>query len=229
MNIERFKNAPYDVIFEEWKTTHPDDPSSIELFKEAYEIFQYKLPNIGVKNDTQHFAANTLYWTNCPTIDNPYQTIWAYRSTAFFLFTGYPPSCINKTGNYFGVVRPVSIASNTVYFTTDVQKFRGVNLMMYGPFDSGDAAVIVIENAEFLIRIGLTLYTPLGLSRLSAITSDISEIKSNLATQSSIMASLKTNIASLEAQLGTITNSLNILGACITVLAVTFVIVIIRE
>lgn len=68
----RWTNPEFDAIVDEMATISPEDPALIGLYHDAMDIFLAELPAIPIVQWFHRIAHNETYWTNWPSVDNPY-------------------------------------------------------------------------------------------------------------------------------------------------------------
>ncbi len=68
----RWENAEFDAIVDQMAATSPNDPALTELYREAMTLYFDELPSIPIVQWFHRIAHNETYWTNWPTVDNPY-------------------------------------------------------------------------------------------------------------------------------------------------------------
>jgi peptide/nickel transport system substrate-binding protein len=71
-NFWRWSNPEFDAIVDEMATVSPEDPALIDLYHDAMDIFLAELPAIPIVQWFHRIAHNETYWTNWPSVDNPY-------------------------------------------------------------------------------------------------------------------------------------------------------------
>ncbi|MEZ4861668.1 MAG: ABC transporter substrate-binding protein [Caldilineaceae bacterium] len=68
----RWQNSDFDALVEQIAPLKPDDPKTMELFKQAMEIWVSQMPDIYVGQLIIRYPMDTEYWTGWPTQDNVY-------------------------------------------------------------------------------------------------------------------------------------------------------------
>jgi peptide/nickel transport system substrate-binding protein len=68
----RFQNAEYDSILKEMATKSKDDPTYMDLYLSALEIYLDNLIDAPIQQFMHYIPMNTTYWTGWPTQDDPY-------------------------------------------------------------------------------------------------------------------------------------------------------------
>jgi len=202
----RYINPEYDKIVEELRSTSPADrEKTISLVRQAMEIFYRDLPVIPVVQAPALVPFSTYYWTGWPTKENNWMTPtpwWAHFSR---VVTGYLSP---KTGEWVGGIRPTKIDYTTVYFTKDTPKFRGIDLVWYGPFKAGDAARIPADDAEFWIKKGYASYTP--PTPTISLAPEIQLLVNQVAESSRKIDELRSSIDNLVSQLSSLTTLIQV-------------------
>ena len=208
----RFVNATYDKLLDLMEQLPETDPRYKEAFIKAMEIWLDNLPEIPIANSRKMVPHDTYYWVNWPTAKNPWwspQTWHAYLP----LYLGLKPRRIDYT---------------VVYFTKDVHRFRGIDLVWYGPYKAGDAARIPVDDAEFWIRKGCASYTP----PTGKPTIPIESLTKALESLEADVNDVKSSIAELRGQLSgltTITTIAIIEGIVVIILAIALIIAMRRR
>jgi peptide/nickel transport system substrate-binding protein len=202
----RYINPEYDKIVEELRNTSPADrEKAISLVRQAMEIFYRDLPVIPVVQAPALVPFSTYYWTGWPTKENNWMTPtpwWAHFSR---VVTGYLSP---KTGEWVGGIKPTKIDYTTVYFTKDTPKFRGIDLVWYGPFKAGDAARIPADDAEFWIKKGYASYTP--PTPTISLAPEIQPLVNQVAESSKKIDELRSSIDNLVSQLSSLTTLIQV-------------------
>jgi len=177
-NRARWSNATFDSIVDEMygQWPYPDNPEYMRLFGEACDILFEQMPVISMIECADITPYNTYYWTNQPSRENPYE----------YPFTVYAGSGLQMMLH----IIPRNIPVTTVYFTKDTTdfrpsgRFRGVDAVWYGPFESGDAARIPADDAEFWIRMGYASYTPptptIPTEMIEAIAAGVTNLQTSI-------------------------------------------------
>jgi peptide/nickel transport system substrate-binding protein len=76
-NQIRWDNAEISRIAEELEVVLPTDPATIELGREALQIFVEEMPFIPMVGTSKFVPVVTTYWTNWPSADNHYDNpVW---------------------------------------------------------------------------------------------------------------------------------------------------------
>jgi peptide/nickel transport system substrate-binding protein len=193
----RYINPEYDKIVDELMMTSPlDQEKAISLFRKAMDIFYRDLPVIPLVQAPAVVPFSSYYWTGWPTSDNPWIQPTPWWNSFSRVVTGYPSP---KTGEWVGGIKPTKIDYATVYFVKDTPKFRGIDLIWYGPFKAGDAARIPADDAEFWIKKGYASFTPPAPTAPAA--PNIQPLVNQVAENSKKIDELKGNIDNLVAQL----------------------------
>ncbi len=68
----RWSNAEFDEIVDQMSTVDPSDPALNDLFVDAMDIWLEELPSIPIVQWLHRIPHNETYWTNWPSVDNPY-------------------------------------------------------------------------------------------------------------------------------------------------------------
>jgi peptide/nickel transport system substrate-binding protein len=202
----RYINPEYDKVIEELRNTSPlDREKAISLVKQAMDIYYRDLPVIPVVQAPAIVPFSTYYWTGWPTSDNPWITPTPWWAQFARVVTGYLSP---RTGEWVGGIKPSKIDYVTVYFTKDTPKFRGIDLVWYGPFKAGDAARIPADDAEFWIKKGYASYTP-PIPTIS-LAPEIQPLVNQISENSKKIDALKSSVDNLVSQLSSLTMLLQI-------------------
>ena len=73
-------------------TVDPSDPQLEELFVEAMTIWLDELPAIPIVQWMHRIPHNETYWTNWPTLDNPYINSAYWHRTWLLVLLGLEPA-----------------------------------------------------------------------------------------------------------------------------------------
>lgn len=220
----RYINPEYDKIVDELKMTPPSDLNkSLSLVRKAMDIFYRDLPVIPLVKTPAIVPFDTYYWTGWPTSDNDWITPTPWWANFLLVVTGYPSP---KTGEWVGGIKPTKIDYATVYFTKDTPKFRGIDLVWYGPYKSRDAARIPTDDAEFWIKKGYASYTP-PMPTVS-VAPEIQPLVTQIDEVSKKIDSLKSGIDQLNANFSTLTTLLEI-NIVLTLLVTALVVYILLK
>lgn len=68
----RWQNAEYDAVVEQMNTLSADAPETMELFKQAMEIWVRELPDVYVAQLIIRYPMSNHYWTGWPSDADPY-------------------------------------------------------------------------------------------------------------------------------------------------------------
>ena len=72
-NFPRWSNKDYDKIVDQVYATSMDDKATLtKLFHDAMAIWLPEMPDIQLNEFYHNIGMNELYWTNWPSLDNPY-------------------------------------------------------------------------------------------------------------------------------------------------------------
>jgi len=213
-NNVRWSNSTYDNIVDQMGLMSPDDPQYINLFNRALDTLFQEMPVISTVTDAYVVPYNFRYWTNWPTAENNY--IWALHWCAQGLFI---------TLN----IKPAEISETVVYFTKDTPKFRGIDLIWYGPFKRGDATRLPTDDAEFWIMKGYASYSPppaevpaeipVIARGVESLLESVSALSTSTAAMSQGMDALRGEMEALRGQIGTFAAVAAVEGIAIIVLA----------
>ncbi|MEM1990991.1 MAG: hypothetical protein QW782_10230, partial [Candidatus Bathyarchaeia archaeon] len=202
--FHRWVNGTYDEIVDQIAQMSPEDPRYLGLVEKALEIWYQELPALPLNAQPALIAFNSYYWTGWPSADNPYmQLYYQCASFRFILFQ----------------LKPTKIDYTIVYFTKETPKFRGMDLVWYGPFKAGDGARIPMDDAEFWINKGYASLTP----PVTPITG-LEEINAKLSEISSTLTNLNKKVEDLSSGMGAISGSLNTLTAALIIEAIVIVV-----
>ncbi|HET8630144.1 MAG TPA: ABC transporter substrate-binding protein [Thermomicrobiales bacterium] len=87
----RWVNADYDKIVDQMSKISPDDPQTMDLFKQAMAIWIPALPDIGLVQWFHRIPTNTTYWTAYPDENNPYiNSCFWHRTSPLWINTIKP-------------------------------------------------------------------------------------------------------------------------------------------
>lgn len=88
--FSRYRNEEFDAILEQMAAIapSPDDPAYMELYLQALEIYLDDLIDCPIQQWLHRMPMNTQYWTNWPTVDNPYVNGAFWHQTIILLLTG---------------------------------------------------------------------------------------------------------------------------------------------
>ena len=109
----------------------------------------------------------------------------------------------------------------TVFATTEIPEFVGVDGKKYGPYSEGDAMVIPKEDADRLVAEGKASYTsPLISKAIPSIMDKVTSIESSIADLESSVEALSNQVSALSSQLSTLT-------ACIVIEAIIIIVLVV--
>ncbi|MEE2659194.1 MAG: ABC transporter substrate-binding protein [Candidatus Latescibacterota bacterium] len=88
----RWGNSEFDALVDEMGQYAHDDPKTMELFRQAMEIWLRELPSVPLVQWFHRIAHNQTYWTNWPSAEDPYMNsaFWV-RSWLMVLLQLKPP------------------------------------------------------------------------------------------------------------------------------------------
>ncbi|HMN29027.1 MAG TPA: ABC transporter substrate-binding protein, partial [Caldilineaceae bacterium] len=88
----RWQNEEYDKLVEEIAPLKADDPKTMELFKQAMDIWVSEMPDIYVGQLIIRYPMNTTNWTNWPTQDNVYGFPHSWQHDFMLTFINLKPA-----------------------------------------------------------------------------------------------------------------------------------------
>lgn len=88
----RWSNDEFDTIVDQMSTIDPSDPALKDLFVDAMTIWLDELPAIPVVQWLHRIPHNETYWTNWPTVDNPYINSAYWHRTWLLVLLGLEPA-----------------------------------------------------------------------------------------------------------------------------------------
>lgn len=90
----RYQNPEYDAILEEMATIapSPDDPAYVDLYLAALEIYLRDRIDAPIQQWLHRMPMNTTYWSNWPTVDNPYVNGAYWHQTQGLVYMGLQPA-----------------------------------------------------------------------------------------------------------------------------------------
>jgi peptide/nickel transport system substrate-binding protein len=91
-NFWRYDNAEFDAIVDQMAAMSPDDPALVDLYREAMTIYLDELPAIPIVQWFHRIPHNETYWTNWPTVDNPYINSAYWHRTWLLVLLGLEPT-----------------------------------------------------------------------------------------------------------------------------------------
>ena len=91
-NRPRWANQEYSDIVDEMNVTPMGDPKIQEQFNAAMEIWFRELPEVPIVQWFHRIPMNTTYWTNYPTVENPYINGAPWHLTLPILLWGLEPT-----------------------------------------------------------------------------------------------------------------------------------------
>ncbi|MEM1510713.1 MAG: ABC transporter substrate-binding protein [Thermofilaceae archaeon] len=214
----RYTNPEYDKLIDQLQLTSPlEKEKAITLFKQIMEIFYRDLPVIPVVQAPAIVPFSTQYWTGWPTAENPWIMPVPWWAQFNLVVNGYySPS----KGEWVGGIKPARIDYATVYFTKDTPRFRGIDLIWYGPFKAGDAARIPSDDAEFWIKKGYASYTP----PIPSLAPELKPLVDQVAALTNTVSILKDSVGSLTVQLSNLTTlvTINLVISILLIIAVIY-------
>jgi peptide/nickel transport system substrate-binding protein len=87
----RWVNPDYDKIVDQMALIAPEDPKTLDLFKQAMTIWIKELPDVGLVQWFHRIPTNTTYWTNFPDDSNPYiNSCYWHRTSPLWINTIKP-------------------------------------------------------------------------------------------------------------------------------------------
>ncbi|MGC8988431.1 hypothetical protein [Infirmifilum sp.] len=166
---------------------------------------------------------NTHYWVGWPTADNPWIMPVPWWAQFNLVVSGYYSPA---KGQWVGGIKPARVDYTTVYFTKDTPKFRGIDLVWYGPFKAGDAARIPSDDADFWIKKGYASLTP-QLPTVS-IAPEIKPLVEQVIALNRTLSSLRDSINDFAAELSGLSNIVLLNTVLLVVLLFTVMYLIIK-
>ena len=150
-NRERYYNEAFDDLVAELKSLSPEEQwDEVEAtFHDMMEIILQDTTVVPLCQYPLVILFDTYYWVNWPTEENPYASAADWWTSFIFCMTGYESPI---TGEWVTGLRPRAYENETVQFTQDVSEWRGIDGTWFGPFSSGDTAVVPLDDAEWLVR-----------------------------------------------------------------------------
>jgi peptide/nickel transport system substrate-binding protein len=107
-NSFRFENPEFDAIVDKMLTTAPDEAAMTDLLHQAMTIWFDQLPVIPIVQAPALVPVNSTYWTNWPTVDNPWNMPVCWWATFNLVITGYPNP---ETGEWIQGIQPAGASS----------------------------------------------------------------------------------------------------------------------
>lgn len=93
VKFSRWKNAAFDQIVDDVYVTDMNTKAKLpESFRKAMEIWIPELPDIPLMYNYHRIPANTTYWTNYPTEQNPYGTSAPFHLTFAMVLWNLQPT-----------------------------------------------------------------------------------------------------------------------------------------
>ena len=80
----RWANKDFDRLVDRMGQIAPDDPALIPIFREAMDIWISEMPTIPLLQWFHRVPHNQTYWTNWPSVDDPYMNS-AFRVRSFLI------------------------------------------------------------------------------------------------------------------------------------------------
>jgi peptide/nickel transport system substrate-binding protein len=159
----RWHRAEFDDIVNRLTKLSPDDPDSLPLYREAFEFFMSDPPMVTFIAEPRIFTRNHRYWVGWSSVDNPYA----------FPGKDYPQGFYLQLMNFKPADAP-PIILRTIYATSDIERFLGVDLKMYGPFSDGVELTVPDDDAVRLIFDGMASATRpiIGIEELQTAVED---------------------------------------------------------
>jgi peptide/nickel transport system substrate-binding protein len=88
----RWQNEEFDAIIEQIAPLSADDPQTMELFKQAMDIWVSEMPDIYIGQLIIRYPMSTQYWTNWPTQDNVYGFPHSWQHDFMLSFINLEPA-----------------------------------------------------------------------------------------------------------------------------------------
>jgi peptide/nickel transport system substrate-binding protein len=87
----RWVNPEFDKIVDQMALVAPEDPKTLDLFKQAMAIWIKELPDVGLVQWFHRIPTNTTYWTGWPDESNPYiNSCYWHRTSPLWINTIKP-------------------------------------------------------------------------------------------------------------------------------------------
>jgi hypothetical protein len=219
-NEGRWQNADYDYWVDVMAVHDQDDPEYMEAYLEAYEIFLDEMPAIPIALSRKVISWDVYYWEGFPNAMNPYVKPFYWCGDGLRI-------------PLQEFVKPTQVDSQVVYFTKDTTEFRPngkwrtIELEWVGPFESGDSAILPVDDVEFWVGQGYASLTPPLPEPV-----DITEIVDSLQDLSSAMSqnteTAETVLAEMRALTAQLTNIMYV-GVASAVLALIVLVVVLLK
>jgi peptide/nickel transport system substrate-binding protein len=87
----RWKSEAFDTLVDEMAGTPMGAPETYDQFRQAFEIWFRDLPEVPLVQWYHRFLTNTTYWTNWPSVENPYNNTFAGPGTFPLLLWNLEP------------------------------------------------------------------------------------------------------------------------------------------
>jgi len=82
-NMARWSDDTFQKVTDEMNNTAMDDPKMYDLFHQGMAVWYDQLPDAPILQWYHRVPANTTYWDNWPTVDNPYMNSALWHQTGF--------------------------------------------------------------------------------------------------------------------------------------------------
>ena len=87
----RWANEDFSAIVDQMGTLPADDPQLQELYHDAMTIWLEELPAIPIQQWLHRIPTSEIYWTNWPSLDNPYINTAPWHRTFLLVLLGLEP------------------------------------------------------------------------------------------------------------------------------------------
>jgi peptide/nickel transport system substrate-binding protein len=220
MNYGRFRNSTFDQLVASLNPLSIADNKDqyISIVGQLADIWYGQVAAIPLWHVYMNEAMNTYYWQGWATKEDP----WCFEELMWReIVCGYPSPLVNGTWVHGLYARTIDYA--TTYFTKDTPKYRGVDLIWYGPFTKGDAARIPSDDSEYWISKGYASYTaPAPVINTEGLTGAINTLGDKINA-------LSAKIDSLETQGSNMTTIVYVESFAIVVLAISMIVLILKR
>lgn len=88
----RWANPEYNAIVDQMSAIAPDDPRTMELFRQAMEIWLPELPDVQLLQFYHRIPMNQTYWTGWPSAEDPYMNEAFWHRTFINVLTRLQPA-----------------------------------------------------------------------------------------------------------------------------------------